>query len=71
MVFTIESIEDTIVRLEDEQGAHICIDINLMPTDASEGSVLYLENGKYYLDEVETENRRKRIIAIRNRLLRK
>ncbi len=58
MKFSIDRIEENIAVCEFDNGDIKEVPLNELPENVTEGSVLELKNGKYYLDSDETENRR-------------
>lgn len=59
--FTIDRIEDSKAVLECENGDFVSIDISSLPKNIKEGDVIRFDNGSYFLNAEETEQRSKRI----------
>ena len=59
--FVIDRIEENCVVLECENGSHVTIERKSLPKRIKDGDVLFFGEGSYFLDEKETEQRRRRI----------
>ncbi len=59
--FTIDRIEEGKAVLECENGDCVTLDVTALPKKIHEGDVLHFEEGSYFLDEKETEQRRQKI----------
>lgn len=59
--FTMDRIEDSKAVLECENGDCVSLDLTSLPKNIKEGDVLYFEEGSYFLNQDETEQRRKKI----------
>lgn len=59
--FIIDRIEETKAVLECENGDTVSLDLASLPKKIKEGDVLYFEEGSCFLNEAETEQRRKKI----------
>lgn len=54
-MYTVDRIEDNIVVLENRKSGEIeDIEKKLFPSNIKEGDIVFLENGKYIIDEVKT-----------------
>ncbi len=65
---TIDRFEDDKAICEDETREMHTLDRCLLPNDASEGDIVFLENGKWLMDTEKTAASRKRIRNKMNRL---
>ena len=63
--------EGELAVLVDDEGNQVNVPLADLPQDSREGSVLRLTEGRYAVDEVETDRRRARILALQDRLCRK
>lgn len=63
--------EGDLAVLVDDEGNQVNVPIADLPQDSREGSVLHLVEGRYAVDEVETDQRRTRALALQDRLRRK
>ena len=59
--FTIDRIEDGKAVLECENGDFVNIDLTSLPKNIKEGDVIRFDNGSYFFNAEETEQRRKKI----------
>lgn len=59
--FIIDRIEEDKAVLECENGDMVTLDVKSLPKKIKEGDVLQFEEGSYFLDAEETENRKNRI----------
>lgn len=66
--FTIDRIEEDKAVLECENGDIVSIDLTSLPKKIKEGDILYFEEGSCFLNEAETEQRKKKIESIMNLL---
>ena len=62
MKYIVDRIENGIAILEIFDSSEIIeVDVNLLPSDIHDGSIIYYESGVYSLDLDEEEIRRKKI----------
>lgn len=66
--FTIDRIEEDKAVLECENGDIVSIDLTSLPKKIKEGDILYFEEGSCFLNEAETEQRKKKIESLMNLL---
>lgn len=66
--FTIDRLEDNKAVLECENGDCVTLDITSLPKNVKEGDVLFFEEGSYFLNADETEQRRQKIQNLMNSL---
>lgn len=66
--FTIDRIEDSKAVLECENGDCVSLDLASLPKRIKEGDVLYFEEGSYFLDKEETEQRKRKIKSLMDSL---
>ncbi len=66
--FIIDRIEEYRAVLECENGDSAELDIKSLPKNIKEGDVLYFEQGSYFLDKGETEQRRQKIKGLMDSL---
>lgn len=59
--FVLDRIEENKAVLECENGESVTLEIKALPTNIKEGDVLVFEEGSYFLNEKETEERRQKI----------
>ncbi len=59
--FIIDRIEEERAVLECEDGGCAELEVKSLPKNIKEGDVLYFEEGSYFLDKQETEQRRQKI----------
>lgn len=59
--FTIDRIEEGKAVLECENGEMVSLDVSSLPKNIKEGDILEFSDGSYFLDDEETEKRKKRI----------
>jgi len=71
MKFTVESIEDSIARLENGENESVFADLSLLPDSVREGDILNFDGEKYVLDAKASAERRKAVYEKFNRLFRK
>ena len=71
MRFTVESIEENIVRLEDETGKYIFVDSSLLPSEVKEGDIIVFDGVNYSVDASATTERRRAVYEKFNKLFRK
>lgn len=54
-MYTVDRIEDNIVVLENRKSGKIeDLEKELFPSNIKEGDIVFLENGKYVIDEAKT-----------------
>ena len=71
MKYAIDRIEENIAILENiNTKEKLEININELPKEIKEGSILVFKDNKYIIDEAEEENRRKIILEKFNKLKR-
>ena len=66
--FTIDRFEESKAVLECENGDIVTLDITSLPKKVKEGDVLFFEEGSYFLNADETEQRRQKIKNLMNSL---
>lgn len=66
--FTIDRIEGSKAVLECENGDCVSLDLVSLPKKIKEGDVLYFEEGSYFLDKEETEQRKRKIKSLMDSL---
>lgn len=66
--FTIDRIEEGTAVLECENGDFVNLDIKSLPKNIKEGDVLMFDEQSYFLNKDETENRKKKISNLMNKL---
>lgn len=59
--FTIDRIEEGKAVLECENGEMVSLEVSSLPKNIKEGDVLEFADGSYFLDNEETEKRKKHI----------
>lgn len=59
--FTIDRIEEGKAVLECENGEMVSLELSSLPKNIKEGDILEFADGSYFLDNEETEKRKKRI----------
>ena len=64
----VDRISDDFTVCETEEQTFLKLPLDLMPQGAKEGSVLFVENGKYVLDVSSEQKRRREIFELQNRL---
>lgn len=70
MKFTVESIEDNIARLENENNETVFVKCSLLPPETKEGDILIFDGEKYMVDTDATVKRRKAVYEKFDRLFR-
>ena len=71
MKYAIDRIEENIAILEDiNTKEKLEINVNELPKEIKEGSILLFKDNKYMIDEAEEEKRRKIILEKFNKLKR-
>ena len=58
---TIDRIEEGKAVLECENGEMVNLDVSSLPKNIKEGDILEFADGSYFLDDEETENRKRHI----------
>ncbi len=71
MKFTVESIEDGIARLENDESESVLAALSLLPVGVKEGDILNFEGEMYTIDAEATAERRKLVYEKFNRLFHK
>lgn len=66
--FTIDRLEDSKTVLECENGDIVTLEKTSLPKNVKEGDVLFFEEGSYFLNADETEQRRQKIKNLMNSL---
>lgn len=66
--FIIDRLEDSKAVLECENGDIVTLDKTSLPKNVKEGDVLFFEEGSYFLNADETEQRRQKIKNLMNSL---
>lgn len=67
--YSVDRIENDIAVCENEKGVFINIDIQDLPSNVREGSVLIkTDNNTYVVDEKETLKRKKYLFDLQNKL---
>lgn len=59
--FVLDRIEENKAVLECENGESVTLEIKALPPNIKEGDVLVFEEGSYFLNEKETDERRQKI----------
>lgn len=59
--FIVDRIEEDRAVLECENGDAVSLELKSLPKNIKEGDVLQFEQGSYFLNSEETEQRKKRI----------
>lgn len=59
--FTIDRIEEGKAVLECENGEMVSLEVSSLPKNIKEGDILEFSEGSYFLDDEETEKRKKHI----------
>lgn len=59
--FTIDRIEEDRAVLECENGEMVSLEVSSLPKNIKEGDILEFSDGSYFLDDEETEKRKKHI----------
>ena len=63
MKLIVDRITENIAVLEKEDLTHVEVEMSALPQGTKEGSVLRYEDGRYLLDPVFEEERRKQVLA--------
>lgn len=66
--FIIDRLEDSKAVLECENGDIVTLEKTSLPKNVKEGDVLFFEEGSYFLNADETEQRRQKIKNLMNSL---
>lgn len=66
--FIIDRLDDSKAVLECENGDIVTLDKTSLPKNVKEGDVLFFEEGSYFLNADETEQRRQKIKNLMNSL---
>ncbi len=66
--FIIDRIEETKAILECENGDIVSLDIKSLPKTVKEGDSLYFEEGSYFLNAEETQQRKEKIKSLMDKL---
>lgn len=64
MRYAIDRFESDKAVLEDEDGICFTVDKTLLPSDAMQGDVLALRDGRYCRDRAETDARRDKLYRL-------
>ena len=68
MLWSYDRREGTVVVLVDEDGNSRTVSVDALPADAREGMMLRQTGETFVFDEAATEARRKRVLALQQRL---
>ena len=66
--FIIDRLDDSKAVLECENGDIVTLEKTSLPKNVKEGDVLFFEEGSYFLNADETEQRRQKIKNLMNSL---
>ena len=66
--FVIDRIEETKAILECENGDIVSLDVKSLPKNVKEGDALFFEEGSYFLNAEETQQRKDRIKGLMDKL---
>ncbi len=69
--YSFDRREGDLAVLVDDDGDSVCVPFAELPQDSREGIILRLSEGRYAVDQAETDHRRDRVLALQNRLRRK
>lgn len=66
--YVVEEIENGVAKCENEDGDFEFIKLSSLPSAAKEGDVLVFEDGFYTVSQSETDERKKKMLELQNKL---